>query len=163
MSIQAQLIQSMIQYYSGDPMRIHHFLKVYGFAKTIGELEGLDDETQFILEIASIIHDIGIKVSEEKYGSSNGKYQEKEGPAIAKPILQSLGFSTPVIERVCYLIGHHHSYNDIDGIDFQILVEADFLVNIYEEHIAVSSIPKVEKNIFKTAAGTQFLKQTYAS
>ena len=161
MSMQASLIQSMIQYYEGDPRRIHHFLKVYGFAKTIGELECLDAETQFILETAAIVHDIGIKISEEKYGSSNGKYQEKEGPIVARPMLESLGFSTNRIDRVCYLIGHHHTYADIDGVDYQILVEADFLVNIYEEQIASLSIQNIYKNIFKTSSGKQFLKQIY--
>ena len=35
-----------------------------------------------------------------------------------------------MIRRVEYLVGHHHTYKDIDGLDYQILVEADFLVNI---------------------------------
>ena len=77
----AELIRAMVDYDRGDPMRIHHFLKVHDLAAAIGTLEGLDPETQFILETAAILHDIGIHVSEEKYGSSNGKYQEQEGPA----------------------------------------------------------------------------------
>jgi HD superfamily phosphodiesterase len=43
---------------------VNHLLKVYGFAKTIGEREGLDADTQEILEIAALTHDIGIRNSE---------------------------------------------------------------------------------------------------
>ena len=58
---------------------------------------------------------------------------EKEGPAVARGMLMRLGFAENVIERVCYLIGHHHTYTGIEGRDYQILVEADFLVNLYED------------------------------
>ena len=87
----------------------------------------------YILEAAAYTHDIGIKPAEEKYGSSEGKLQEQEGPAVARGMLKRLGFAENVIERVCYLIGHHHTYTGIEGRDYQILVEADFLVNLYED------------------------------
>ena len=129
----SQAIMEMIQYESGNPQRINHFLKVHSFAKAIGEMEGLDERTLNILEMASVMHDIGIKPAEEKYGSSEGKLQEQEGPAVARGMLMRLGFAENVIERVCYLIGHHHTYTGIEGRDYQILVEADFLVNLYED------------------------------
>ena len=88
---------------------------------------------QFIIEAAALTHDIGIHICEEKYGSCNGKLQEKEGPAIAEKLLGELGFDRNVSERVQYLIAHHHTYGNINEMDYQILVEADFLVNIMEE------------------------------
>ena len=91
----------MIMYYSGDPKRISHFLKVYGFAKAIGENENIEKETQHILEIAALTHDIGIKNSEAKWGSSAGSYQQIEGPPEAKKILKDLGVQTEIIKRVC--------------------------------------------------------------
>ena len=60
-----------------------------------------------------------------------------------------------------YLIGNHHSYDKIDGIDFQILVEADLLVNIYEDEIDEKAIGNIEKTIFKTKSGKQLLKLLY--
>jgi HD superfamily phosphohydrolase YqeK len=63
----------MIKYYAGDVKRINHFMKVYGFAKTIGEMEQLESAKQEVLELAAIVHDIGIKVNEQKYNSSAGK------------------------------------------------------------------------------------------
>lgn len=105
-----QVTTAMIDYYKGDPKRIQHFLKVHAYAKLIGEQEGLDKKTLDILEVAALTHDIGIKISEEKYNSSAGKYQEIEGPTIAQKMLKDLQYDKTKIERVCYLIGHHHTY-----------------------------------------------------
>jgi HD superfamily phosphodiesterase len=144
----------MINYYSGDPRRIQHFIKVHSFAKLIGTLEQLEESTLFLLETAALVHDIGIKLCEEKYGDCNGKLQEKEGPAIAKEMLERLGFDQVVIERVCYLVGHHHTYSNIDGVDYQILVEADFLVNLYEDNLSKSACETTLNKIFKTTSGS---------
>ncbi|MDO4930765.1 MAG: HD domain-containing protein [Bacteroidales bacterium] len=158
----AKLIAAMVTYDAGDARRIQHFMKVHDFAATIGVLEGLDEETLFILETAAIVHDIGIHVSEHKYGSSGGKYQELEGPAEAEKLLKAVGgYSDQQIERVCWLVGHHHTYTHIDGADYQILVEADFLVNIHEDGLSREAAERVEKNIFKTAAGRKLLKDMY--
>ena len=121
---------AMIELYSGDAKRIQHFCKVHSYAKLIAETENVDRKCLFILEAAALTHDIGIHICEEKYGNCNGKLQEKEGPVIAEKLLRELGFEDVVSERVQYLIAHHHTYDNIDGIDYQILVEADFLVNI---------------------------------
>lgn len=158
----ARLILEMIDYYQGDPKRIQHFLKVYAYAKTIGEQEGLDEHTQYVLETAAITHDIGIKVSEEKYQSSAGKYQEIEGPAVAAGMLDKLGYEENVIERVCYLIGHHHTYDRIEGKDYQILVEADFLVNFAEGHSKKEMIGEVRDRIFSTETGTYMLDKIFS-
>ena len=83
-----QVINAMIAYYAGDVRRINHFLKVYGFAKTIGDMEGLDESTQAIIEIAALTHEIGIKSSEKKYNSSAGNYKQIEGPPEAKSFLR---------------------------------------------------------------------------
>ena len=156
-----KLIKEMIEYNSHDPKRIHHLLKVYSFAKTIGLLEGIGEKEQKILEISSILHDIGIRNSERKYGRCDGKLQEKEGPKEAEKMLERLGYDDEIIQRVCYLIGHHHTYSDIDGEDYQILVEADFLVNIYEDNLKKENIETVQKKIFKTKTGIEFLKNMY--
>ena len=158
----AKLIAAMVAYDRGDPMRIQHFMKVHDFAATIGTLTGLDAETQFILETAAIVHDIGIHISEQKYGSSSGKYQEKEGPDEARKLLTFVGgYTEEQTERVRYLVGHHHTYANIDGLDYQILVEADFLVNIFEDHLSENAIESTRRKIFKTEAGLQLLNDMY--
>lgn len=161
MNLIGQIINAMIAYYAGDVRRINHFLKVYGFAKAIGEMEGLDESTQEILEIAALTHDIGIKNSEKRYNSSAGNYQQIEGPPEAKKLLEGLDIESGVIDRVCWLIAHHHTYTDIQGIDYQILVEADFLVNFYEDNVSQNSVQSIRDKIFKTLSGKTILNAIY--
>lgn len=156
-----RLIAKMTEYYAGDPKRIQHFLKVYQFARLIGEGEKIPSEELFILRTAAIVHDIGIKISEEKYGTSSGKYQEKEGPAVAQPMLHSLGYEEDVIDRVLFLIANHHTYDRIEGTDYQILVEADFLVNLYEDGCSRKTAENVKKNIFRTETGLWYLEKMF--
>ena len=157
----SSLIDEMIAYDKGDPRRIQHFMKVHDFARTIGQLEGLDDDTLYILESAAVIHDIGIHVCEEKYGSCEGKLQEKEGPALAKEMLERLDYEQEVIDRVCYLVGHHHTYTNIDGVDYQILVEADFLVNLYEDAVSLDAVRKAYEKIFQTESGRKVCRNMF--
>ena len=157
----SSLIDEMIAYDKGDPRRIQHFMKVHDFARTIGQLEGLDEQTLYILESAAVVHDIGIHVCEEKYGSCEGKLQEKEGPAIAKEMLEQLGYEQKVINRICYLVGHHHTYTNIDGVDYQILVEADFLVNMYEDGVSPDAVRKAYQNIFQTESGRKICRNMF--
>ncbi len=147
------LITEMMKYYTGDPKRIQHFIKVHQFAKMIGEMEGLPEELQHILETAAIVHDIGIKPAEEKYGSCGGKLQEQEGPDVAEKMLHRLGYEPEVIDRVCYLVGHHHTYDQINGSDYRILVEADFLVNLYEDGVSKDAVKNAYDKIFRTETG----------
>lgn len=158
-----ELIAEMTEYFQKDPKRVGHFLKVYGFAKTIGECEGLDAETMEILQIAAVVHDIGIPESIAKYGSSAGKYQEMEGPEVAKELLERLECPEDVIERVCYLVGHHHTYRDIQGEDYQILVEADMLVNLYEDHESEETAHNLYEKIFRTKTGRMMLENQFFS
>lgn len=163
------LILKMTEYYMGDAKRIQHFIKVYTFSKMIGEMEQLRERQLLILELAAVVHDIGIRAAEEQYGSSMGKYQEMLGPDLAKDMLAEIQKEYPdseldneMIDRICYLIGHHHTYNNIDGWDYQILVEADFIVNIYEDGLDKQSAEVTYKKIFRTKAGKQLLNNIFA-
>ncbi len=156
-----KLHMAMIELYHGDAKRIQHFCKVHSYAKLIAEMENVDAKTLFILETAALTHDIGIHLCEEKYGNCNGNLQEKEGPAIAEKLLADLGFSGEVSERVQYLIAHHHTYNNIDGIDYQILVEADFLVNMCEDELPEEALQNAYQNIFRTETGKKICREMY--
>ena len=156
-----RLTEAMIRYDQGDPMRIHHFLKVHAFAALIGREEGLDERTQFILETAALVHDIGIHLAVETYGSSSGRFQEMVGPAEAETMLRELDYPEDVIQRVCFLVGHHHSYDQIDGLDYQILVEADFLVNLYEDSVSPVGQKDAFRYLFRTETGKRLCSQLY--
>lgn len=147
------VFDEMMRFDAGDARRIQHFVKVHSFARQIGRREGLDARTLEILEVAALAHDIGIRVAEAKYGSCTGPQQETEGPPAAAEMLSRLGFERSLIDRVCYLIGHHHSYDAIDGADYQILVEADFLVNLFEGELRVEAIRSAYDGIFRTDTG----------
>ena len=156
-----ELLYEMIRYDDRDVKRIQHFLKVHEFARLIGLEEKLDPYTQEILEAAAIVHDIGIHKAEEKYGRNTGKYQELEGPGEARTMLTALSWPEEVIDRVCYLVGHHHTYDNIDGLDYQILVEADFLVNYFENGMETETIQKSVKKIFQTESGKHIAAEMF--
>ena len=158
-----ELALAMIDYNNGDPKRIQHTTKVHAYASMIGKCEKLDEDTLFILESAALVHDIGIRASEKKYGHQNGKLQEQEGPAVAREMLTRLGgFTDQQIERVCWLVGHHHTYHVCEDLDYQILIEADFLVNLFEDEESPNAIRAVRKNIFRTESGTRILETMYS-
>lgn len=160
--INEDLIVKVTEFNTGDPKRIQHFLKVYEFAHVIGIREGLDPETLHILEMAAILHDIGIRPSEEKYGRCDGKMQEQEGPAYAKEILAQFPEVTAAeTDRICYLIAHHHTYENVDGLDYRILLEADFLVNALEDNLPKEAIRKCRENVFETETGVYLLNTMF--
>ncbi|MDO5848219.1 MAG: HD domain-containing protein [Methanobrevibacter sp.] len=157
----AKLLNEAIKYNYGDKRRIAHLIKVHDYARTIGILEKIDPQDLFVLESAAILHDIGIKVCEEKYESCGGKLQEREGPKVALEILKKLDYDVSDIDRILFLIAHHHTYNEIDGIYYQILIEADFLVNLEEENSQIKTIENVYKKIFKTSSGKEICKNLF--
>ncbi len=156
-----KLIESMIEYFGSDKRRINHFLKVWSLAKTIGEGENLDSDEQILLETAAILHDIGIKKSEIKHNSSAGKYQELEGPGEAEKLLKTLGCDDDFIKRVCFIVGHHHTYSSINTSAHRILAEADMLVNLYEENCSLRAVQTAYDKIFRTKTGKKLMKIMY--
>lgn len=157
----SKIVSAMIEYFGSDIRRINHFLKVLAFAKTIGEGEELDSRTLQILEAAAAVHDIGIKNSEQKYNSSSGAYQQLEGPPEARRLLAGLGCDKELTDRVCYLVSRHHTYEGVDGIDHRILLEADFLVNAFEDDLSEDAIRSAYDKIFRTNTGKNILRVMY--
>lgn len=158
----SKLTVAAITYDKGDAKRIQHLIKVHSFAELIGRMEGLDSRTLEILRTAAVLHDIGIHAAEEKYGNCSGKYQEIEGPAPAREILSRLTTDEELIDRVCFLIAHHHTYSGVNGSDWQILLEADFIVNAYEDALKADAIRHFRNNIFKTKSGLSLLNKIFA-
>ena len=159
----ATVAVAMMEKNCGDVKRIEHSLKVHSYARLLGTAELLDKHTLCILELAALLHDIGIHVAEKKYGRSSSHHQETEGPPVAREILNALGFETRMVDRVCYIISKHHTFTAIDGIDFQLLVEADFLVNSTEDQMSESQIISFAKNLFTSESGLKYLKLLFPS
>lgn len=157
----AEITKKMIEYSNGNLHDINHFMKVYGYAKTISECENIDKDTKEILEVAALLHDIACPLCREKYGNTNGKYQEEEGKILTAEFLKDTGYSEEFINRVVYLVGHHHTLTNIEGMDYQILIEADYLVNADESSYSKENIKNMLEKVFKTSTGSKLLKSMY--
>lgn len=153
------ILNSMIRYFGNDSRLINHTLKVYGFAVALSG--GLNENARDILLLSAILHDIGIKNAELLHNSSSGEFQELEGPPVARTILEEESIPAKIIERVCFLVGHHHSYSKIDNEDFQCLIEADFLVNINEGVLAREAILLIKNKYFRTSTGLKLIFNIY--
>ena len=157
----SQIMEKMIGYSDGNIHDIEHLTHVWTYSKTIGELEGLDRETQFILEAAAITHDIACPLCREKYGSADGKRQEEEGPALVRAFLKDTGMTPAQIERVAYLVGHHHTLHDIDGADYQILIEADYIVNACEGGYDKETVGAFIDKFMRTGGGKRLARAIF--
>lgn len=157
----AEVTKKMIDYSKGNLHDINHFIKVHSYARLIGQCEKIDDRTQKILEVAAIVHDIACPLCREKYGNTNGKYQEKEGEILTAEFLKDTGCPEEYIDRIIYLVGHHHTFSGVEGLDYQILLEADYLVNADESSYSRENIYNTLEKVFKTPTGIELLKSMY--
>lgn len=161
-TIKQKLINELEEYFGDDKKRIEHAKKVLSYAEELLKKEHGD---WHIIVAASILHDVGIKIAEEKYGSPAGHLQEKEGPPVAKKILLKMGLKMQDIDEICEIIAHHHSPGIITTKNFKILSDADWLVNMKDE-VKTKDQKKLEKTIekvFLTPAGKEMARSIYLS
>ena len=149
----AELMTRMVQYSDGNIHDIDHLTRVWAYAKTIGHLEQLDEDTLRVLEAAAIVHDIACPLCREKYGHTAGPLQEREGAVLAVDFLKDSGLTAAEVERVSFLVGHHHTFTNVDGADWQILLEADYIVNAEENSWPTANIQNFLNTICRTASG----------
>ncbi len=157
----AEAVEKMIRFSDGSIHDIEHFMKVWAFAKTIGEQEGLDEHTQLVLELAAVVHDISCPLCREKYWNTNGKLQERESPALIAEFFADSDLPERDVSRISWLAAHHHTYTDVDGLDHRILLEADFLVNAGENGSPKAAVQKAREMVFKTRSGTRLLNSMF--
>jgi len=156
-----EIAKQMIDYSQGNLHDINHFLKVFAYAKIIAECEGLSIRDRQTAEIAALVHDIACPLCREKYGNTNGKHQEEEGAALAKEFLRGKQLPEDILNRVVFLVGHHHTCTGVDGPDYRVLLEADFLVNADESQYSMDTVRSAKENIFRTKTGTALLQSVY--
>lgn len=155
-----ELIKELEEYFGNDRKRINHAKNVMDFAEELLRHEKAD---WHIVVPASILHDVGIKISEKKYGSSAGHYQEKEGPAIARDILLKFGVKKEDIDEICEIIAHHHSPGEVNTHNFRVLYDADWLVNLKDEVDTKDKdkLKKIIDKVFLTKTGRETAKKIY--
>jgi uncharacterized protein len=164
-----RIMKEMIRLSLGNLHDIFHFVKVHSLARTIGLSEGLDAETQETLEAAAILHDIACPLCREKYGDTSGTHQQEEGEILTADFLSR--YTAPkdgdqlmtekMAGRIVFLVGHHHTYTNVRGLDYQILLEADFLVNADELGYTREYMETMYEKMFRTDTGIKLLREMY--
>jgi len=159
-TLKEKLLRELEQYFGDDTKRINHAKNVMHFAE---ELLKKGKADWHIVIPASILHDVGIKVAEAKYGSNAGHYQEKEGPEIAKIILLKVGLKKEDIKEICEIIAHHHSPGVVNTENFKVLYDADWLVNLKDEIDTQdkSKLRQIINKVFLTDAGRSLAEKIY--
>ena len=155
-----KLVNDMKKVFGSDQRRIDHALAVLGYAEQIQAVEGGDP---LIIRAAAILHDIGILEAERKYNSTAGKYQEIEGPPIAREILSKYGLDEETIEHISNIVANHHSAKDIDTLEFKVIWDSDQIVNISAESAEISSeqLEHLLDKVFKTTRGRQIAIESF--
>ncbi|MDR2471515.1 MAG: HD domain-containing protein [Treponema sp.] len=152
---------ALVRFFGTDVKRTAHALKVAAWAETLGALEALDPPALETLVLAALFHDLGIKIAEDRYGSCTFRQQEELGPPAAAELLRELAAPEAAVDRVCFLVAHHHSPDASEDRDFRILIEADFLVNLEEENLPRQQVREIGSRHFRTAAGLSFLAMMF--
>jgi HD superfamily phosphodiesterase len=158
--LKERISQEMKRYFAQDVKRVNHALKVAQYAEEILKIEG---GHPLVVLGAAYLHDIGIKKAEEKYGNSSAEQQEKEGPDIARDILNRLNIQRNIVEEICDIIGHHHHPRKQETLNFQILFEADWLVNLEEDglHKDPNKLQEIIEKNFRTLTGKRMAKENF--
>ena len=150
----------MKRYFHTDFKRIGHAVKVANYAEKIGKGEKAN---MAVLMCAAYLHDIGIKNAEKKYNSSKPRYQEQEGPPVAREILEKLDTKEEIIKEVCDIVGHHHHPEENETLDFKCLYDADMIANMVgcngKEDLDTDKFGAKLDRILLTTSGKKLAKQ----
>jgi putative nucleotidyltransferase with HDIG domain len=149
------LVTEMKAYFAENQGLIDHTLAVYGYAEQIRKREGGDALT---VRGAALYHDIGIPEARRVHGSAAGKFQEKEGPPIARGILSGLHLDRARADFICRIIANHHTAHEgetTSTIEFKIIWDADALVNLRRKQgkIDEETFRRLIHNTFRTETG----------
>ena len=163
-TLKIKLIAEMKKVFASDSRRVTHALKVLEHAENIMDKAQADP---IVVVAAAVLHDIGIHAVEEKYGNAAGKYQEIEGPPIAREILENIDIKPVIskerIQHICRIIANHHSARDIDSPEFSIIWDADHIVNLAEIKSSKTQdeLGAYIQKVFRTDAGRDLARELY--
>ena len=157
----ADITLKMIDFYKGNHHNINHFLKVHAYARTLGEKELATREERDVLEVAAILHDIAIPYCIATYGHAKGPFQEREGVPMAKEFLGEFGLPDAFVEKIAWLVGHHHTITGVTMPEHRLLLEADYLVNADEGNAPREQIEAAMATFFESETGKAMLRSIY--
>ena len=134
----------MKEYYHGDAAKVQHFVRVYTLAKSIGELERLNDEEQLDVELAAVVHNV-----------------EGDRIPVVRDILRDCKISDAAAMKICHMVENIENYDHIGTLDHQILIEAKMIVDFKEQNTPEKEIIRKAEDVFLTNTGKLFLKRAF--
>ena len=150
----------MKRYFKQDFKRIGHAMRVARYAEKIGKEER---GNLAVILTAAYLHDIGIKEAERKHESTAARYQEEEGPSVAREILDKLGTREALIQEVCDIVGHHHHPGPEESINFKSVYDADMIANLEDNHkegpVEPEKLASVIEKSFLTESGRKLAQR----
>ena len=154
------LLKILEDYFGSDVSRIDHAKRVLRFAE---ELLAEEPADPVVVIAAAVLHDVGIKAAEEKYGASTGKRQEEEGPPIVRSMLTKLDYRPRVVDEICEIVAHHHSPGTLETLNFKVLCDADMLVNLWKKALTVrpADLPALIDRKFLTEKGKKIALRVF--
>lgn len=155
---ESALLFHALCYEQGHERRTGHILKVYALAKLLGEMAGLDDAQRQILQAAAILHDIPIRYCKEHCGGDACQQnQQREAPRLVRSFLEQAGYAPEYFVPVLELVLQHHNYTAPRGRLLQLLIEADLIINCYENRPQPEQQAQI-RTLFETSCGKQLLE-----
>ena len=148
----ATAIEKMTDFYKGNIHDIYHFLKVWALQRTSARRKDWIQKhrKRWRWQLLSMILP----------ARCVGKNTEIPAESIRKrKVRRSLQNFQDVpageldVERITWLVTHHHTYTNVEGMDYQILLEADFLVNAGESEYSKQAIENFCRKVFRNGSG----------
>jgi putative nucleotidyltransferase with HDIG domain len=160
-SYRERISLEMKKYFARNLKQINHAAKVAHYAERIMKREGGDP---LVILGAAYLHDIGSPEAQEKAKDGEEDYerfQEIEGPPIAREILERLGIKEEATAEICEIIGRHHHPREEVVLNFQILFEADWLAKIEEGEFSQDQrkVRTIVEKSLRTEAGRQLAEE----
>jgi len=146
----------MKRYFTGDFKRIGHATRTARYAERIAKKE------QGVLPVilcAAYLREIGAVEAKAKHASTAPEYLEKEGPPVARTILNKLKAKEELIEAVCDIVGHHGYPASDDDKSKKIVYEGSLIAALEDQHkdskIPVEKLTETIENEFITESGRE--------
>ena len=152
----------MKKYFGRDFKRVGHATRVARHAESIGSKEAAD---MAVVMAAAYLHDIGIPEAERKHGSGAAKFQEAEGPPVARTLLEKLGAAPGLVDEVCDIVGRHHSPGPEESVNYRCVHDADLIVNLEEaekkreEPLSSKRLESIVEKSFLTETGAKMARE----
>ena len=155
--LRERIALEMKKYYGTDFRPMSHALKVARYAEQILKMEG---GNPLIVLGASYLHGMAVHKRGKRSEGTPVHVQDGEGLAAAKAILEKLSVEKEIADEICDILGHLDRPREQDGLNFQIVYEAEWLATAEEKGISTDREKDAEfiDRVFRTVTGKQMAR-----